>query len=84
METKNQFISTVISTQILTENHSLGTAQNQGCEESYMTLESKKHVKIYHLKKKSKTKMSLEISITQTLQIFQISSCTRKYIKSYD
>ena len=59
METKNQFISTVISTQILTENHSLGTAQNQGCEESYMTLESKKHVKIYHLNKKKQNKNEL-------------------------
>ena len=75
METKNQFISAVISTQILTENHSLGTAQNQGCEESYMTLESKKHVKIYHLNKKKKKKK------IQTLQIFQISICTRRYIK---
>ena len=59
METKNQLFSTVISTQILTENHSLGTAQIQGCEESYMTLESKKHVKIYHLNKKKQNKNEL-------------------------
>ena len=75
METKNQFISTFISTQILRKNHSLGTAQNHDCEESHTILEFKKHVKIYHLNKKKKKKK------IQTLQIFQISICTRRYIK---
>ena len=56
METKNQFISTFISTQILRKNHSLGTAQNHDCEESHTILEFKKHVKIYHLNKKKKKK----------------------------
>ena len=74
METKNQFISTFISTQILRKNHSLGTAQNHDCEESHTILDFKKHVKIYHLNKKKKKKI-------QTLQIFQISICTRRYIK---
>ena len=73
METKNQFISTFISTQILRKNHSLGTAQNHDCEESHTILEFKKHVKIYHLNKKKKK--------IQTLQVFQISICTRRYIK---
>ena len=75
METKNQFISTFISTQILRKNHSLGTAQNHDCEESHTILDFKKHVKIYHLNKKKKKKK------IQTLQIFQISICTRRYIK---
>ena len=75
METKNQFISTFISTQILRKNHSLGTAQNHDCEESHTILEFKKHVKIYHLNKKKKKKK------LKTLQIFQISICTRRYIK---
>ena len=62
METKNQFTSTFISTQILSKNHSLGTAQNHDCEESHTILEFKKHVKICHLNKKKKNTNPSNIS----------------------
>ena len=71
METKNQFISTFISTQILRKNHSLGTAQNHDCEESHTILEFKKHVKIYHLNKKKKKKKNTNPSNISNIDLYQ-------------
>ena len=71
METKNQFISTVISTQILTKNYSLGTAQNHDCEELHTILAFKKHVKIYHLNKKKNKNKNANSSNISNIGLYQ-------------